>query len=790
MRPTKDSIALRLVPSEYCTASTYHFCYAGHPITNVLAADQTGEGFPTFLLVHFPIEMERNERIINLYIALLVPVGLCALIWAFVGFPYLEVGPAAWALALVTIFLSSTLRIQLPRHNIHLTISDALVITMLFLYGGEVALFVAAGETAYTTLMFRRSGLAIKPRTILLNSLIAMIGVFSATLTVRVLLQSNETYAVLGQPAEFAMAMAAVAINLFLINTLCLAPFLAIKHQRSLPAVLNEYWSDSLLVYTLGSLMAGCILVAFQQVNVYIAVAVASIFGLVYWTYRRNINDVRTTSAAVRDSEKLRAEQAERHVEELEHYVTELVKSADALKTSREEFRYAAFHDGLTDLPNRNAILGRITELIQDDEKFAVMFLDLDRFRTVNDSLGHRIGDQLIVEVGERITAAIDGRARIGRFSGDEFAILVEGASGAKSARKLADSIVQRIDEPFLIDGSKIFTSVSIGIAFGPANYSRPEEVMRDADIAMYNAKDGNKGIVEFDNQMHELAVRLHQIETDLRGAVERREFEVFYQPIVGLANGDLAGFEALVRWNHPIRGMISPIDFIPVAESTGLIIPMTEQILDEACRNVVRWREMSKLPLSISVNFSGKHFVEPNVAEMVNSVLTRTGLEPGSLKMEITESAVMENAEAAITILERIKASGVKISIDDFGTGYSSLSYLQRFPIDTLKVDRSFVSVMEEKSENGAIVRTIITLAKALQLNVVAEGVETTDQFQRLRGLGCEFGQGYLFSRPVPASHVDELISNSTSWTKFADGPPVVHSADLLTIDLTEVSQ
>lgn len=734
--------------------------------------------------------MERNERIINLYIALLVPIGISSLVWAVVGFPYFQVGPAILALALVTIFLSSNLRIQLPRHNIHLTISDALVITILFLYGGEVALLVAAGETAYTSLMFRRSGLAIKGRTILLNSLIAMIGVFTATLTVRAIIQENETSELIAQPADFAMALAAIAFILFLINTLCLAPFLAIKHQRSLLAVLSEYWSDSLLVYTLGSLMAGCIIVAFQQVNVYIAVAVASIFGLIYWTYGRKINDVRQTSAAVRDSEKMRAEQAELHVEELEHYVSELVKSADALKASREEFRYAAFHDRLTDLPNRNAILRRITELINDGERFAVLFLDLDRFRTVNDSLGHRIGDRLIVEVGERISRAIGLRAKIGRFSGDEFAILLEGSAAANQARGMAESIIKQIEAPFLIDGSTIFTSASIGIAFGSANYSRPEEVLRDADIAMYNAKDGNKGIVEFDNQMHEHAVRLHQIETDLRGAVERQEFEVFYQPIVGLANGDLIGFEALVRWNHPIRGMVSPVEFIPVAESTGLIIPMTEQILNEACRKLVEWREMSRLPLSISVNFSGKHFVDPNVAEMVRSVLTRTGLEPGSLKMEITESAVMENAEAAISILERIKASGVKISIDDFGTGYSSLSYLQRFPIDTLKVDRSFVSVMGEKSENGAIVRTIVTLAKALQLNVIAEGVETTDQFQRLLGLGCEFGQGYLFSRPLPAWQINDLIASSTSWTNFIDGPPIVHSADLVAIDLSEISQ
>ena len=289
----------------------------------------------------------------------------------------------------------------------------------------------------------------------------------------------------------------------------------------------------------------------------------------------------------------------------------------------------------------------------------------------------------------------------------------------------------------------------------------------------MYYAKDGSKGFVEFDNDMHERAVLLHQLETDLRAAVVKSEFEVFYQPIVDLSDARLSGFEALVRWRHPTRGLVSPMEFIPAAESTGLIVPMTEQIMRQACRQLVEWQAGYQSPLIMSVNLSGKHFASPDLVDQVDAVLDSTFLDPGSLKLEITESAVMENAEAAISMLHKIKRSGIKISIDDFGTGYSSLSYLQRFPIDTLKCDRSFVSMMGEKSENGAIVRTVVALAKALQLNVVAEGVETPDQFHRLRGLGCEYGQGYLFSRPLPSNDIEELLDDAQSLERDAGKCP-----------------
>jgi len=283
----------------------------------------------------------------------------------------------------------------------------------------------------------------------------------------------------------------------------------------------------------------------------------------------------------------------------------------------------------------------------------------------------------------------------------------------------------------------------------------------------MYRAKELQKPYVIFDSAMHARAVKRLELETDLRYAVEEEQFELFYQPIIALEEMRLAGFEALVRWNHPRKGLVSPAEFIPLAESTGLIVPMTLQILRAASFQLVEWklRNPGSELLTVSVNLSGKHFSHPGLLEHITSVLDESGLDPASLKLEITESAVMDSAETAIAMLKRIKATGVKLSIDDFGTGYSSLSYLHRFPIDTLKVDRSFVSTMEQGSENAEIVRTVIALAKALRLDVIAEGIESIHQLQQLRMLGCEFGQGYLFSRPLPVSEIDRLIEDNDRW-------------------------
>jgi diguanylate cyclase (GGDEF)-like protein/PAS domain S-box-containing protein len=439
-------------------------------------------------------------------------------------------------------------------------------------------------------------------------------------------------------------------------------------------------------------------------------------------------------------------------------------------KLSEQRLMHDAFHDALTGLPNRALLIDHIKLTISRSKRreghlFAVLFLDLDRFKVINDSLGHMIGDQLLVGVARRLESCLRDGDTVARVGGDEFTILLEDIEQETEAVSVAERIEKEMSAPFHLSGHEVFTTVSVGIAPSTTGYEDPEDILRDADTAMYRAKSLGKARHEvFDKAMHAFAVNLLQLETDLRKALDRREFYMLYQPIVALDDFQLCGFEALVRWQHPERGLISPMDFIPVAEDTGQIVAIGEWALLEACRQMRRWQKQfpSDAPLFISVNLSSKQFMQPNLIEQVRTIIEKTKLNPRSLKLEITESAVMENIDTTTEMLRQLRELGVQLSIDDFGTGYSSLSYLHRFPIDTLKIDRSFVTRMVDNSENIEIVRTIIMLAQVLGMDVVAEGVETKEQLALLRKLGCENGQGYYFSRPTSTTEAEKIISDT----------------------------
>ena len=513
-------------------------------------------------------------------------------------------------------------------------------------------------------------------------------------------------------------------------------------------------------------------------VNILLFAAVCILLGTIYITYKRYINDIKTAAAQAEQSERERAEEAERHVLELKHYVEQLERSSTELKESRARFRHAAYHDALTGLPNRLFFVDTIRQLMaqkltQPLVTYAVLFLDINGFRKINDSLGHSVGDQLVKQVAGRLSKLQRKDSIVGRFSGDEFAIILTNDADEHGASIFAEAVASTIAQPYVLNSKQVFTSVSIGIAFGNLNYDEPEEILRDADIAMYYAKDHGKEFVVFDENMHTSAVSLLELETDLRYAVERREFELHYQPIVNLSTLQLAGFEALVRWNHPRLGQIPPDQFIPVSESTGLIVPMTVSILETACAKMAGWQKLygDAAPRFVSVNISGVHFANPALVDQIKEVLAKTGIIPRSLKLEITETAIMENGENAVAMLREIKELGVQLSIDDFGTGYSSLGYLQQFPIDTLKIDRVFVRSMEDGRQNGEIVRAVLALANSLNLEVVAEGIESIHQFHQLRILACEYGQGFLFSRPVSAADADSLLSEGNRWQRLLAG-------------------
>jgi diguanylate cyclase (GGDEF)-like protein/PAS domain S-box-containing protein len=439
-------------------------------------------------------------------------------------------------------------------------------------------------------------------------------------------------------------------------------------------------------------------------------------------------------------------------------------------KLAEQQLHHDAFHDALTGLPNRALFMDHLKLAIARSRrnvqtKFAVLYLDLDRFKVINDSLGHTIGDQLLVGIADRLKNNLRPGDTVARLGGDEFTVLIEDIADESESVQVAERIQKELSVPFTLSGREVFTTVSMGIAPSATGYERAEDILRDADTAMYRAKSAGKARYEiFDKAMHARAINLLQMETDMRRALEREEFVLHYQPIVALENFRLRGFEALVRWQHPERGFISPMDFIPVAEETGMIVPLGEWVMREACRQMNGWQKMFPLdhPLFITVNLSSKQFSQNALISTFAMILQETGVKPQSVKLEITESVVMENIETATDMLRQLRGLGVKLAIDDFGTGYSSLSYLHRFPIDTLKIDRSFVTRMSENNENVEIVRTIVVLAQNLGMDVVAEGVETNEQLVLLQKLGCENGQGYFFSKPVNADGAEKIIAET----------------------------
>ncbi len=438
-------------------------------------------------------------------------------------------------------------------------------------------------------------------------------------------------------------------------------------------------------------------------------------------------------------------------------------------KVSEEQLQHKALHDLLTDLPNRFLLLDRMQLFFgrskrHRDYAFAVLFLDIDRFKNINDSLGHIVGDKLLIAIARRLKTCVRPGDTVARLGGDEFAILCDDIHGVKDVKNLAERIHEEMSVPFTMMGHEIFATTSIGIAVSSDEYNQPEQLLRDADTAMYHAKSLGKAChVVFDKSMHDRAVALLQIETDLRRAIERGEFSIYYQPIIEIETGRISGFEALLRWNHPSRGFILPNEFIHIAEETGLIIPITKWVLTEACYQARIWNEQFQFvpSLMVSVNIPGVQF-RPGLLRDIEKILLEAGLGAQNLILEVTESMLMDNAESAAALLLQLKEMNVRLQIDDFGTGYSSLSYLHHFPIDALKIDRSFIRMMIADKENFEIVKAIITLAHNLNMDVIAEGVENEEQLNQLKEMKCKFAQGFLFSRPLNINEIEMLLKKS----------------------------
>ena len=725
-----------------------------------------------------------REKIANLVKATVISVGAVCLAASVFAMPQSAFSPGYLFILLFCILVAPRLTLSLPRSKFAISFSDALIFLTFLLYGGPPAILLAAVEMLASCLYLRSKGFPFSPQMIPANVSINAIYT-SVTFVIWQTLPSLTGWNF--QPtktSDLISELGILALSQFLVSSVLAGVFHSLKEGSSFWATWRKDCFSSSMTQIVGAGLAGLL---FKLIN-YGDIVTSSIAFLAlaaaYLNYRQSIGEINEAIVQVEDAERAKAEaerarrvEAENHVYQLAVSLEKEELANDALRKSESAFQHAALHDSLTGLPNRKklwAVLGdMISEYRQDPSKpFQVLFIDIRSFKNINDSLGHTVGDKVLTIASKRFVRMLGPDDVVARIGGDEFAIVLRNLSTAGKAQKVARKLHQNITQPFSLGGNKISIDVNIGIAPCDAEYSTPEEILRDADIAMHYAKEKENGFAVFTKELRERFLERIRFEMDLRHALDREELSMHYQPIVSLGDGRLIGFEALLRWHHSEFGFIPPNKFIPVAESSGLIQPITVWILRQTTQQLAEWQKISPAyrDLVVSVNISGKHLTKDDLIDDVENTLADSGIRPETLKLEITESTAMENAEHTINLLNRLKQIGVQLSIDDFGTGFSSLSYLQRLPFDTLKIDRSFVYSVGENGENSEILQTIISLAKNLKMRVIAEGIETNSQLAVLQNLGCDYGQGYLLAKPKSKDETEKLLYQHPAWLPDSD--------------------
>jgi diguanylate cyclase (GGDEF)-like protein len=687
--------------------------------------------------------------------------------WGFLGI-----------LAFATI-VAPRMSLALPRSRFAISFSDAAVFLTFLEYGGPAAIVVAALESLANCLYLRSKGYAFGRMMILANVSINSVSIAITYFAWLNLPQAPFLTPEPGTTQHLITTLGCLAIAQFAVSSVLAATFVWLRGGAGFWATWKRDCFTSSMTQIVGAGLAALI---FKVINYGdIVTGIIAFAGLViaYLSYRQSINEVNDAILTAEDAEREKAEverdrrrEAEKHAEQLTETLEKEERANEALRKSEKDLQYSALHDSLTNLPNRKHFHERLRSMIDaykaDPRKtFHVLFLDLRKFKNINDSLGHALGDKVLMIAAKRFVRMLNSTDMVARIGGDEFAVILNDVGTTGKAQKIARRLLDNISHPFSLSGNNVSISVNIGIAPCDTEYNTPEEVLRDADIAMHYAKEWNSGVAVFTKELRDRFLERIRYENDLRNAIAKNELSMSYQPLIDIQDGSLMGFEALLRWQHSEIGNIPPNKFIPIAEESGLIVPITVWILEQTTTQLASWQRISPeyRDLIVSVNISGKHLSNDDLITDVENALAISKINPASLKLEITESTAMEDAEHTIDMLNRLKLLGIQLSIDDFGTGYSSLSYLHRLPFDTLKIDRSFVYSVGENGENSEILQTIISLAKNLKKKVIAEGIETESQLRLLQNLGCDYGQGYLLARPQTRDKAEQALYERKSW-------------------------
>jgi diguanylate cyclase (GGDEF)-like protein len=680
-------------------------------------------------------------------------------------------------LTAANLLVATRMTLKVSISGLWLSFSDGMIFLVFLLYGGEAAIILSTLETLINCIRIRVSDTIMNGTLIVFNTASASL----ATGVTAVAFWGISSLGLLpdrNSISGIAIILGCLALVQFTMVASLVILYKSLKDEIHILEFVSKSVLSTSITQFVGAGIAGIFYKLIIGEDIIACVAVALVIVIAYFSYKQSVDLMNKSFEKAEllekdktESERIRAEQAEKHIEELNAAINNQGIAVKALNQLKDEFRHAALHDSLTGLVNRSFLFERLNFYIIKNQAdlrhdFCVLFLDLHKFAEINESLGHSVGDKLLKAVSKRIKSIVQEDDIIARIGGDEFAIVLNNIQNSSYAVNFANTIRNKLTEPFSIEEHRIFVNPQIGIAPYSNKYQKPQDLIRDADIAMSHAKSSNLPFAIFDNTLREQLVQKVKLVADLRTALEKNEFKMFYQPLVSLKTGKIIGFEALIRWFHPKRGLVQPNLFIPILEDSGMIIPVTVWILAETCKQLTEWQSIAPCyrDLMMSVNISGKHLTDSRLVNDVKAAIDISNIDPSCLKLELTESIAMNNVATTLSLLQELKLLGIQLSIDDFGTGYSSLSQLHRLPFDTLKVDRSFVNNADNK-DGCAILNTIVSLAHNLKMRVIAEGIETKEQLEILTNLECDYAQGYLFAKPLPKEEITEKLKVKFRW-------------------------